>query len=414
MPWTYRKRDSEWCVYKKNADGNPTGEALGCHDTKSEALAQIAALEANVEEMARSYVIAEFRGDFPEIAIDPRVDQDALFSRDEDPFFVTLPIARVGETSANGLHYDEALVETIREQMVGRGGIMGHISDDERDTAFPIEDVDWVGAQQENGTLWGKAYIPPGKVREFVRRLKARGGRLATSIYGPYASREELGDGAYRLMGFQLETLDLAPPDRAALNLGGRFTVTAQMIGETTEEDQDSEEEMERAQLIAELTVADLPDTLREQVIAEHQAEADTENRIAELESERDDAQKRAQELETQVSEFQAHQFEAAVDGVIAELVDWKVQGDDAEKRVKMVKDQLKNRILSEIGDDRDAEKLPGVAKEIWESDDMKLLAETVRDALSGGPAVVGGRRAPRTIEDTPEARQAARSRVGI
>ena len=393
MPWTIKKRDDEWCVYKKDADGNPTGDTLGCHPTRSEAEKQIAALEANVQEMdQRSYVIAEFRGDFPAVETDPSVDQEALFASDDDPFFVTLPVARVGEVSANGLIYDEALVETVREQIVGKGGIMGHINTAERDTAFPVEDVDWVGARRQNGTVWGKGYIPPGEVREFVRRLKARGGKLATSIYGPYAERKIVGDGKWTAAGFRLESVDLAPADRAALKLGGRFAVTAQMETETKEDEDQEDIEMEKEQLIAELTVGDLPDTLREQVIVDYQAEAESEGRIAELESERDKAQKRVAELDDRLAQFETEKFEAAVDGVIAEIVDWEVKGDDAKKRVKMLRGQLKTRILSEMGDDQDAERVKAVAQEIWEGEDMKVLAETVRDALTGGSATVGGK----------------------
>jgi hypothetical protein len=392
MPWTIKKRGEEFCVYKQDSDGDPTGEALGCHDTRGEAEGQIAALEANVEEMVkRSYVVAEFRGDFPAVETAPSVDQEALFTGDDDPFFVTLPVARVGEVSANGLLYDEELVGEIQDQMLGKGGILGHIKKEERDSAFPIEDVDWVGSLFDGDTLWGKAYIPPGEVREFVRRLKARGGKLATSIYGPYAKHEVLDDGSYKLHGLRLETLDLAPADRAALKLGGKFVVTAQMETETEEGEHDQEDEMDRDQIIAELTAADLPDTLREQVIADYEAEAENEDRIAELQRERDEAQERLAELEKEREQHLVREFNVAVDDAVAEIVDWSVEGEKAEQKVKMLKGQLKARILSEMGDDKDMERVSEVAQAAWEEEDMKLLAETVRDALTGGSAMVPG-----------------------
>jgi len=99
---------------------------------------------------------------------------------------------------------------------------------------------------------------------------------------------------------------------------------------------------------------------------------------------------------------------------VIAEIVDWEVKGDDAKKRVKMLRGQLKGRILSEMGDEQDAERVKEVAQEIWEGEDMKVLAETVRDALTGGAALVGGKGDLHKIEDSPEARRKARSQVGI
>lgn len=50
MPYTIAKRDGEFCVYKKDADGNPMGESLGCHPTEKEAVAQIGAIESNSSE----------------------------------------------------------------------------------------------------------------------------------------------------------------------------------------------------------------------------------------------------------------------------------------------------------------------------------------------------------------------------
>lgn len=53
MPWVIAKKDGEYCVYKQGADGEPTGKSLGCHDTRKEAEAQLAALYANEPEAGR-------------------------------------------------------------------------------------------------------------------------------------------------------------------------------------------------------------------------------------------------------------------------------------------------------------------------------------------------------------------------
>lgn len=44
------KKGKEWCVFKKGADGKPTGKQKGCHSTEKKAKAQVAALHANVLE----------------------------------------------------------------------------------------------------------------------------------------------------------------------------------------------------------------------------------------------------------------------------------------------------------------------------------------------------------------------------
>lgn len=47
MPWVVRQIDEEWCVYRQGPDGEPEGEALGCHASEDEAQAQRAALYAS-------------------------------------------------------------------------------------------------------------------------------------------------------------------------------------------------------------------------------------------------------------------------------------------------------------------------------------------------------------------------------
>ncbi len=52
MPWMIRKKGTEWCVYHKGADGNPTGKTKGCHSTEAKAKAQMRALYHFVKEGA--------------------------------------------------------------------------------------------------------------------------------------------------------------------------------------------------------------------------------------------------------------------------------------------------------------------------------------------------------------------------
>lgn len=358
----------------------------------------------------RDFTVAEFRGSFPQIAPAESVQLDALTKGDDDPFYVTLPVAVVGATSNNGLHYDEALVAAIQEQMVGRGGLMGHLETEERDTAFPIEAADWIGAIRQGETLWGKAYIPPGEAREYIRRLKARGGQLATSIYGPYAERTEASDGSWKAEGFQLESLDLAPADRAALKLGGEFGITAQMSQSNEEVDKVTKEE-----ILAQLQLGDIPPALVEKIVADYKAGADTETQITELTASRDAEKKLVKELQDRITAHDGAQFDAALDKQIAETVDWKVEGEDAKKRVALVCATLRSQVLSEMADDRDASRIEEMVKTAWKSEDVQLLAETVKAALGGPRAIVGSRqRDSGKLEDTPEARRKARQQTGI
>lgn len=356
------------------------------------------------EKTLREFMIGEFQGRFPEVPIDPKVNLEALTAGDTDPFFVTLPVAQLNRVSGNGLIYDERLVQAIEAQIVGKGGIMGHLKIEDRDSAFPVEDVDWVGIKREGDTTWGKAYVPPGEAREFIRRVKARGGQLATSIYGPHGGREVLPDGSWKAKNFRLESLDLAPADRAALKMGGQFDITAQM---ETEHSEDKTMD-EKTKIIAELKVEDLPEALRNQVIKGWQTEQGEADRVAELEKDLKAATDRVAELEKEKEKAEREAFGVKLDGMIAETV-----------KVEAVRPFVKRAVLAELGDAIEDEKVRQVLKEYCEGEEYQGLAKAMSVDLQGGAAIVqgvnnGGEGVLAEFKDTPEARQAARHKVGI
>lgn len=51
MPYKAFEADNEWCVFKLDEEGEPSGKALGCHPSKAKANAQVKALYANEPEM---------------------------------------------------------------------------------------------------------------------------------------------------------------------------------------------------------------------------------------------------------------------------------------------------------------------------------------------------------------------------
>ena len=74
MPWVIKKAGDEWCVYKEGADGQATGDSLGCHDTEAQAKDQLAALYANEENATRQVnLMVDVRGNemrFVEVRLD--------------------------------------------------------------------------------------------------------------------------------------------------------------------------------------------------------------------------------------------------------------------------------------------------------------------------------------------------------
>ena len=275
MPWKIKKDNDRYCVHKLMDDGE-MGEKVKCHATKAEAEEHMKALYANMpegekvgmmREMVREFIVGEFRGSFPDVPIAPGVDMEELKALDPDPMFVTLQVVpKIGAISKNGLLYDENLVSSVERQINEKrpGGSFGHIKDADRDTAYPIPDGIWVGAKRVGDSLWAKVLVSPGAAKNHIRRLKAVGGQISTSIYGK-GSYEAVKPGVRRLSSFDLESLDFAPPARAALGHAATPFVTAEM-----------EIDMDRNQIISELTVKDIPVALRDAIVVEATAKNNT------------------------------------------------------------------------------------------------------------------------------------------
>ena len=416
MPYAIKMNDrGEHCLYKQGDDGEPTGESLGCHESAEMAEKQRKAIYANegmAMEMAMLFdvQISEFAGQFPDVPLAPGIDMDALKLADPDPLFVTLPvIGEIGAVSKNGLHYDDGLVAMIQDQIINNrpGALFGHIPKDKRDSADPIPAGMWVGARQDGGKLWAKAYIPPGAARDHFRTLKALGRRIATSIWGE-GKFEALKDGTKRAVSFSLQSLDFASPERAALGGGHVPIFTAEMT-------QQGEYEMTRDELIAELKLTDIPAKLREQIVSEATRQDESQATIAELTNTVSAKDTVIAELTQAVEEMRRERVTTAIDAQVAELTDWQVADDAGKDKLAKLRALLRGQIVTRLGDEFSLERVAEIAAAAW--DDLKPIAEMMRDALAGPAAVVNGRvvtQGFKPVEDTPENRARAMNQMGI
>lgn len=365
------------------------------------------------EEIVLEYHVSAFRGKPPEIDIADGVDMEGIQQRDANAMFVTLPIAEIGAISNNGLLYDEALVDSIAEQINTKrpGGIFGHLKEEDRSTSFPLPAGLWVGAARSEQTLWAKAYIPPSAARDYVQNLKAVGGQIATSIYGK-GKFEKVRDGVRRLTNFKLESLDFAPPSRAALGLAATPHVTAEMNNEQEPIMAD------KAQVIAELTVTDIaaiPAAVRDAIVAEASKQDETQATIAELTSTVEAKEVVISEQNKLIESYRMERLTATIEGRVAELTDWQVTDDAGKEKLKKMRELLKGQILTRLGSDPQASRVAEMADAAWE--DLKPIAEMLRDALSGPPAIVNGKvreTGRKPLEDTPENRIRAAAAMGI
>lgn len=219
-------------------------------------------------------VITELRGQYPNVPIAADVDFAALTAGDANPVFLTLPIGKAGVTSGNKRHYDDAFVNELERQTLSNKpvGLMGHLATDQRGWAMPPEAVHWVGAMRVGELLWGKAYIVPGEQRDRINRYKAQGKALATSIDAHADGEWDESLNAYRMDAttLRLGQIDLAPADRAGIpDLAAVPLLTSEMEQEPQGEEE-QEPEMDKLQVIRELTADDaalLPPVVREAVL---------------------------------------------------------------------------------------------------------------------------------------------------
>lgn len=409
--------------------------------------------------------VHEFAGEFPDVPTYLNVDTDLLYENDPKPFHITLLIAEEGRISTNELMYDAELVGEIERGLQACAeGIGGHTSSSD----MPVAEAFWIGHVRESGKLWAKAYIPPGERREDIRRKKATHGQIGTSILGS-AIRETDGKGKYwRAREFELDRLDLAPVKHQSLKKNGAFVITAETENDAIEEGNPMPDEtITKKAVIAELTTGDIPQAIREQIIQEAKVVADA-GRVAELESElakkdaeiqelaswreivgeirttlgaKDDADTLAvvsemhrqmtaiaetmglpyagisvsvHEMHEKIGEFEKAEFVRQVGETVAELTNWNATSDKGKSKLASLRGMMEKRIVSELGAERDPEKVKETAQTIYDSE-FQDIAESVRDSLAGPAGFVSGKNDGKSSGWKPtEDVDSARSRTGI
>ncbi len=348
------------------------------------------------------------------IPLYPGVDREGLYELEKEgsePFNVVLDVFVYNVTSENGLVYDEEFVNTLLEQLPGKGGIFGHVKAWDADTAFPIEAADWIGHIRVGDTIYAKAYIPPGENRNFVHRIVKRGGQIRTSLQGagveiPVLAETGEPTGQYRLKDFSLSRLDFAPAEGSALrnHQSGVPIITSETIRPT----QDN--------AMTAITITDVPASVKEQIIKEAQLVSDVK-RVAELETKLTELQqaretaaaetkklmdsaiekdRRIAELTAvnesalkQIAEHRETEFKALVETTIAAYTEnWHVTSEAAKQKVEALHNLMRAPLLMMPADARTAEQVKIFARQLWEQQ-FQPIAESVQRDLAGPGALV-------------------------
>lgn len=348
-------------------------------------------------------LIAEFRGAYPEVPVADGVDLEGIKSDDPEPMFVTLPLVKVGGQSRNGFTWDEPGVKRVVEEINAKRpeGNLGHVKPEDRAHEYSLPKLRWLGAALIDGTAYGKAYIPKyaGEVREYFRVAKRTNARVGTSVYGLR--------GARGLADLTLESIDLGHPDRlGSPDAAAVPRLTSEM---EHEEGQPVGENNNNDALLSELRSD--RDTARQQVAELQQNLQQRDARIAELEQ----AQTTLGALISEMS--LGEQPVEAAKALVSELA-----GLRAAKLTREIDDVIVAEVANEalrpyirrlIGSAASAAEAKQQIAELLGQDDIKALATALIVELRGPGAFVPGQKPGdrrKEIEDTPEARAAARS----
>lgn len=354
-------------------------------------------------------LVTEMRGDYPDVPLAPGVQLDSDDS--EKPFFVTLPLLKIGGQSDNGFTWERDDVLRVQEEIVNKrveGGV-GHVPKDQRSTKYDLPKLRWVGATLDSETLWGKAYVPKyaGDVREFFLDAFRTGAKVGTSVYGTRGKRG--------LSDMVLESIDLGHPDRLGFKGAGAVPViTSEMQDEDTPMSENNDAlvaELRTDRDEAKALVAELQDSLKErdQTIAElEQSKTTLETLVSEF-GLGDNPVADAKVMVAELAALRQRKLVADIGDVVAELVE-----------AEAVRPYIKGYLVEETDDgvkplvaslDEAKARVEGLLKQ----EHIQNLAKTLVREMRGPNAFVGkpgdGKR---EVDLSPEAIAKARQFAGI
>lgn len=412
------------------------------------------AAEMHVSEIRLSTPDFAFKGKPPNVPLAPGVDYDALIAMtcpachgdgcpkcdkkgtipDPSPLFVIRPLGVLGAISENNLKYDQELLDEIRMAVIQKkpAGRQGHVSEENSSWEFPDDVSLWVGAAQHGDTLFGKAFIyRDTPFYEMVKKRKAAGSTLSNSIWGK-GHFEPNSDGTQRLRGLNLETIDFAPAERAALQqLGGQFQTTSEMTDETKGvppmADQHDDKEQDLALIRGEIAKM-APHALHEMMTAEQRKHV-TETHLREMEpasvyemmpldhkkscaecyakefgqkptaemgnantAEMTTLKKSVAEMQSMIAEYRQRDFDMALDKAAAKpFSTWNVNKPENKKAIVGAQGNFAMYIVAEMATMQGGQKIENIekaAESAWPK--YEPQAALLKIAVTGGNVITG------------------------
>lgn len=211
--------------------------------------------------------IAEMEATAEAGKIDVPVDTEKvkkLLSRDQDPMFVTIQVAREG-VSKNGRIYTAETMKEIADQINQHqpDGYKGHLTEEERKTKNPDAETIWLGAKVAKDAdgktcVYAKGYVMPyaTKRRSYLQTAFDLGKNVAVSIFGGaekavYDAKQK----AYNIFGLQVQSVDWARSRSEGIPNDGTLILTSEMVTNNNPKEGD---DMTKEEALKQATAAEL------------------------------------------------------------------------------------------------------------------------------------------------------------
>ena len=376
------------------------------------------------EPVLLAEMVSDFRQGFPDVPLASDLDiaewktADPNAAAADRPLFVTLPLVKVGTKSRNGLQWGRPEAEHLVSEINSKRpeGGLGHTPFDKRSTEYRLPALRWVGALLDsNGTVWGKAYVPKyaQDVREFFMDAKRSRARVGTSVYGM--------EGDKGLRDMNLENIDIGHPDRISHPVAAAVPrLTSELQHSNGKPDGDEITMGDELKLVSELTTQ--KDTALRQVSELTTKLGEKDTLIAEFQK-RDGTLKG---VETLVAEFAGDSVTAKIEKLVSEVRDLRkaqrktqIDGWIAEALKAVELEDLHPTIIAQMGEVDSAEKAKLRVAELMNREDIKVIAEALRDKNAGprfisGDKKRGGKETDLKQLNNPETIAEARAWAGI
>lgn len=310
-------------------------------------------------------------------------DLEALKLVDDDPIFATVKIKAGKGDQGDGPEYDEEILQSLERQFNEKRppGYKGHQNPDNIEWEYREPVTAWVGARfvagdEGRGELFVKGYIPPtaSDLRQQLA-IASSGADIvnSVSIFGV----RSVDNG--RVTKFDLWSLDWTPKGRAGMQ--------TELVGISGEQANKEDEMATREEVIAGITLADVPKAVAEALRAEGVASVQAEVGVA-------GEMRVILELDDADPDAVVEAVRGLTSKAKADELDERIGKAAKEVTAEMAREAVEDTVRSKVTSGSTEEEIAGEVSKALERPYIKALVDgKAIPVISGGTGVTEGAR---------------------